>query len=202
MLQLAKLDEEQYTNECSSRQLVMDLDVPALRYLHTASIRLEPLNAVLFQSPPTITVGQRTAAKLQTKYTRQWDAASSRECDGRHPLKFRIKVNASAEDWSISPEEHAVFDALENEKIVFDIKLTPLRSGRLMLPTVEIQPATRNTQNGENVCETDCTSRSQHVKVFGRKAETFTTVEGDKTDALTTDTTMLQSKTMTRPLWD
>lgn len=91
-------------------------------------------------------VGKMLMAELRIKHTRRWAGSpesiksAARIPDASDAIDFVYDVEANPDIWLVAGQRRAHFSARENELLTFPIMLLPMRSGNLLLPTVDIRP--------------------------------------------------------------
>ena len=140
-------------------------------------------------------------AELSIKHTRRWGSPEALKSvanlpDAKAPMDFVYDIEANPDVWLVAGQRRAQFTAKEDELLTFPIMLLPLRSGNLLLPTIDIKPriTTSRTQqqptpvssqagasSGEStenslVCETDYLTRGETIMVITNVQSTTVSV--------------------------
>ncbi|OCL12691.1 hypothetical protein AOQ84DRAFT_385930 [Glonium stellatum] len=181
-------DEENATR--TSRRIVITVAIPQTHIVHTASLNILPKERYAAHSAPVAAVGQMLLAELSIKHTRRWGSLEALKSvanlsDTKAPMDFVYDVEANPDVWLVAGQRRAQFTAKEDELLTFPIMLLPLRSGNLLLPTIDIKPrimASRAQQSppasgqagvssGESsedslVCETDYLTHGETIMVI------------------------------------
>ena len=180
-------------------QLIIDLEVPQVQFLHTAC--LCPLNNNISTEtrPRLLPVGQPMFAELSIQYTRQWDFAWTLN-ELSASVKFYFNILAEPTTWLISGQTQGCFSAKSEEVFTSRVALIPLKAGFARLPSVEVtpippewgleQPSEDFTATGIGAghlepertpsCETDCISRDQGVRVIENLQNTTLGIGSDE----------------------
>jgi hypothetical protein len=113
-------------------------------------------------------------AELTIKHSRAWAQSS---VGGGKPLTFFYELDASADSWLIGGRRKATFSAREGEESKFAVLLLPQRSGKLLLPTLEVTLLDSSIEGGAKSadlghgdesqwnCEVDYLSQGESVLV-------------------------------------
>ena len=159
----------------TKHHITIPVDVPTTPILHSASLRLHPP-----ASPAQpYTVGQAVAAELALRYTRAWSADAETFAE---PSAFTYELNAPPDTWLVGGRRRARFEAREGETLRFAVLLLPQRSGRLMLPGVEVHPVPAGAPDGggeaaREGCQVDYVSQSEAVLVVPGRSRVGVRVE-------------------------
>jgi hypothetical protein len=160
-LDLAPSLEELDEDDESLSQLDITVPVPRLAILHTASLSLSQSNSsILF-------TGSLINATLTIHHTRCWEAPEAFRSviqDPNGPLSFIFELDAPPDTWLIAGQRRTRFTAKENEILTWAVLLMPLKPGRLLLPSVEIRPVGKATE--ELGCDTFYESMGETVVVI------------------------------------
>lgn len=192
-----------YVKQYPARQLIVKVDVPELQFLHTASLHLLEGNTTSTLHSPVTAVGQPLAAELRIRYTRRWSSKPPQPPDFAN---FTYEIHLDPSQWLLGGQRRVQYTAKEDETLTFGLILIPLIPGRLLLPTVEIEPVVDGnggaSPGGEEVdggeelggqtCQTDCTSRSRTVLVV--EGMRSTTVAVGRDDVLTRVVGLVESE--------
>ncbi|KAI9774872.1 MAG: hypothetical protein M1840_000088 [Geoglossum simile] len=132
------------------RKIVIPVEVPQVQVVHTADLQILNSDGSTHPQTGTATVGQLVGAELLIKHTRVWDTGkvnatlqsfSEPQISGVDtPLEFVYELHANPDQWLIGGRRRVHFTARENKLQKFPIVLLPLRSGHLLLPTIDIKP--------------------------------------------------------------
>ena len=139
----------------------ISVPLPRLHILHT--VRLATLDTISF-----ISQGALLPATVTVKHTRRWDSpsaiASITSTAADAPLDFVLEVDAPSDSWLIGGQKRTRFTSKEDEPITFHIMIMPLKSGRILLPTVDVRVIDNGAE--ELSCETDYRSLGETVVVI------------------------------------
>lgn len=134
--------------------------LPRMNVVHTASLVL-PGNSTL------VSQGALVPATISITHTRRWNSpstiASVTTASAEAPLDFILEVDGPADTWLIGGQRRTRFSASEGETKTFSIMLIPLRTGRLLMPTVDVRILGKAAEDLR--CETDYRSLAQTVVV-------------------------------------
>lgn len=139
--------------------ITIAVPLPRLHILHTVSLSLPTSSTHLFST------GSLIPATVTISHTRQWDTPFSSD-----PLEFTYDIDAPVETWLIGGQRRTKFVAKEDEVLTWTIMLMPLKSGRLLLPSMEVRLIDRTEPNW--TCETDYRSSAKTVVVIGDASTT------------------------------
>lgn len=134
--------------------ITIAVPLPRLHILHTVSLSLPTSSTHLFST------GSLIPATVTISHTRQWDTPFTSE-----PLEFTYDIDAPVDTWLIGGQRRTKFVAKEDEVLTWTIMLMPLKSGRLLLPSMEARLMDRTAANW--TCETDYRSSAKTVIVIG-----------------------------------
>lgn len=134
--------------------ITIAVPLPRLHILHTVSLSLPTSSTHLFST------GSLIPATVTISHTRQWDTPFSSD-----PLEFTYDIDAPVDTWLIGGQRRTKFVAKEDEVLTWTIMLMPLKSGRLLLPSMEARLIDRTAANW--TCETDYRSSAKTVIVIG-----------------------------------
>jgi hypothetical protein len=125
-----------------TRRIVIPVDIPQVRVVHTAELRIIAAD----DRQALVGVGQPIAAELRIKHTLDWGStkpeASAAPTDSENesePLEFAYEVHANPEVWLVGGKRRGNYQARENEVHTFPIMLLPQRHGHLLLPGLDIK---------------------------------------------------------------
>lgn len=175
----------------TSRRIVITVAIPRTQIVHTASLNVLPKERYAAHSAPVAAVGQMLLAELSIKHTRRWGSPEALKSvanllDAKAPMDFVYDIEANPDVWLVAGQRRAQFTAKEDELLTFPIMLLPLRSGNLLLPTIDIKPrittsraqqqptpvpgqaGASSEESTENslVCETDYLTRGETIMVI------------------------------------
>lgn len=167
-LRLEGLEDAGYACTSQARQLVIDFEVPTLKYLHTAAVQLGARREEDASLAPVLAVGEAVVIEIRISHTRQWDSSTDRES-----VQFVYDVVADAATWLVAGQKRTLFTASEAEESTFEAYLIPLQAGQHALPSVEVQLAGR-LEKAESavICETDCITQCECVVVMEQSQST------------------------------
>lgn len=158
------------------RCLNIIVPLPRLHILHTTT-----LIPHIPSTTPAIPIGTPIPTTLRIKHTRRWDSpgALAAAIDGPADakLQFAFELDAQQDAWIVGGQRRTRFEAREDEVMEWMMYLVPLRTGRLLLPGVEVLAVGKA---GERLtCETDCVSEATVVWVVeGLGSTTVALLEG------------------------
>jgi hypothetical protein len=136
------------------QKITIAVPLPRLHILHTISLSLPTSSTHLFST------GSLIPATVTISHTRQWDTPFSSA-----PLEFTYDIDAPVDTWLIGGQRRTKFTAKENEVLTWTIMLMPLKSGRLLLPSMEARLVDKTAADWS--CETDYRSSAKTVVVIG-----------------------------------
>lgn len=160
-LDLAPPLEESDEDSKSMRRLDITVPVPRLAILHTANLSFPQ------SSSGILSTGSLINATLIIRHTRRWEAPEifrSVMQSSDEPLDFIFELDAPPDSWLIAGQRRTRFTAKEDEILTWTVLLMPLKSGRLFLPSVEIRPVGKLTE--ELSCDTFYESMGETVIVI------------------------------------
>lgn len=104
--------------------------------------------------------------ELTIHHTQYWDGSRKHNNDGP-AFKFCYEMHANT-DWLIGGQRKGHYSASEGDDVSFSLLLWPQRTGRLLLPSIDIRPT--NDGAGEQAspalsCETDYRDQSRTILV-------------------------------------
>jgi len=134
--------------------ITIAVPLPRLHILHTISLSLPTATTPLFST------GSLIPATVTISHTRQWDTPFSSS-----PLEFTYDIDAPADTWLIGGQRRTKFTAKEDEVLTWTIMLMPLKSGRLLLPSMEARLVDKTAADWG--CETDYRSSANTIIVIG-----------------------------------
>jgi len=144
----APTDSETDDDACPNarRRLVIDLDMPQLRYLISASLMLAETTTAqphrrATKSEAVATIGEPSDANLNIRYTRRWGSSQQDDDRDEQAVEFAYAISAPSDTWLISGVRRGRFAARPNEDVNVPLVLVPLVTGRILLPRVEVRLA-------------------------------------------------------------
>ncbi|TLD31774.1 TMEM1 family protein-like protein [Venturia nashicola] len=158
--------------------ITIAVPLPRLHILHAVSLSLPTSSTHLFST------GSLIPATVTISHTRQWDTPFSSE-----PLKFTYDIDAPVDTWLIGGQRRTKFVAKEDEVLTWTIMLMPLKSGRLLLPSMEVRLVDKTAANW--TCETDYRSSAKTVVVI---ADVGTTTVGLSDGSGSSDAILMSSE--------
>jgi hypothetical protein len=144
-----------------SHRITMNVPLPRLHILQTASLSFSGSNSTVFST------GSLIPAEVTIRHTRRWDtpgAIKSVSTASDAPLDFVFDIEAPSDTWLIGGQRRTKFSAHEEEVKSWTVMLIPQRAGRLLLPTVDIRVIGKGT--GDISCETDLRSLGDTAMVI------------------------------------
>jgi trafficking protein particle complex subunit 10 len=161
--------------ELPPRRVLITVPLPRLQILQIATL-------VPSLGPSSIaTVGVPITATLTLRHTRRWDSPASLKTtvsrSSPTALEFMYEIDAPPDTWLIGGQRRARFTAAEDEAKSWVIVLIPLRTGRLLLPSVDVKALNDGGSGGggyedDVACETDYVGFSTAVLVVGNVGRT------------------------------
>ena len=136
----------------------IDVPLPRLQILHTARL--------LTSGRGFIAQGSVLTAQVSVRHTRRWETLSASvlaSMSGHSKLRFVLEVDAPPDVWLLGGDRRTSFLAAEDEQQTFELILVPLKTGRLLLPEVNVR--WEDAGEGEVRCETDFQSAAETVQV-------------------------------------
>ncbi|KAE9984706.1 hypothetical protein EG327_004917 [Venturia inaequalis] len=134
--------------------ITIAVPLPRLHILHNVSLSLPTSSTHMFST------GSLIPATVTISHTRQWDTPFSSD-----PLEFTYDIDAPVDTWLIGGQRRTKFVAKEDEVLTWTIMLMPLKSGRLLLPSMDVRLIDRTAANW--TCETDYRGLAKTVIVIG-----------------------------------
>ncbi|KAI9803488.1 MAG: hypothetical protein M1825_001831 [Sarcosagium campestre] len=151
------------------QQIVIPVEIPQIQVHHTVNLRIVDAEGAPVSSGSLVIVGQMLLAEVLIRSTRIWDTTMEQRQDALGPdgppsengeggLEFAYEVHASADVWMIGGRKRARFlskvgpathllmsngladKSQGGETQRFPIMLVPLRTGRVLVPVVDIKP--------------------------------------------------------------
>jgi hypothetical protein len=113
-------------------------------------------------------VGTPLTATLRIQHTRRWDSHGSLKTTASHlstSLEFMYEIDTAPDTWLIGGQRRARFTADENEVKTWSIMLIPLRTGKLLLPSVDVRAFGKEAE--DITCETEFKGLGETVQVIG-----------------------------------
>jgi hypothetical protein len=166
----------------TSRTIVITVAIPQTHVVHTASLQILHYERDTAHSANIAAMGKMLMAELRIKHTRRWAGSSeslksaARISDANDPIDFVYDIEANPDVWLVAGQRKSHFSAREDELHTFPIMLLPMRSGNLLLPTVDIRPkatpspiqqdATPQAAEEILTCETDYLTHGEAVMVI------------------------------------
>ncbi|KAF2205415.1 hypothetical protein GQ43DRAFT_477384 [Delitschia confertaspora ATCC 74209] len=159
------------------RRIIITVTIPPTHILHTASLSLVSPDQPSVHSSAIAVVGKPLMASLRIKHTRRWAIPSSLVSAARlsspdDPIEFVYIIEANPEIWLIAGQRRGHFTAKEDQEHTFPMVLLPLKSGSLLLPTVDIRARVKGAAEGDKKggveqlnCETDYLGYAECVMV-------------------------------------
>ena len=188
------IDEESIS---SSRSIVIPVDVPPVRVVHTADLILSN-----FSSVPSGTAvaasNEPISTFLNIKWTRIWDTEISLEKSTTEDLEFVYEISGSTDTWLIGGKRKGHFRVSKHQTelkrpISFPVVLIPLREGFLPFPDIEIKsaPTPRLLRSGASspevtlnvaplavvTCETDYKNAGETIRVISNAQKTTVSLD-------------------------
>jgi hypothetical protein len=163
----------------ATRRIVITVPLPRLHVLQTANLLL------CTESSAVAVVGRPLFASLRLHHTRRWDSPGSLEVKlaaSNSPLEFMYNVDAPADMWLVGGRKRGRFSAQENEEKDWEIFLVPLKTGKLLLPSVDVRVA--NQDQEEINCETDYLQHSTAIQVVSDISRTTVGLGVDGQEAI------------------
>jgi hypothetical protein len=141
--------------------LKISVPLPRLHILHTAHLSLPTATSFVSQ-------GSAIAATITVTYTRRWESpsavASMTTSSADDTLEFFLEVDTPLDTWLIGGRRRTRFSASEDEEKTFELMLVPLKTGRILLPEVNVRLTGKAAE--ELRCETDYRSLGKAVMVI------------------------------------
>lgn len=152
-----------------TRSIVITVPLPRLHTLQMVEIKLSNGHAPL-------TVGEPVTASLTIQHTRHWESpsASASVAQKTQTAEFMYSVEAPLDTWAIGGQRRGRFAAEADERKEWQLILVPLKTGKLLLPSVEVRPS--GTE--ELTCETDFKGAGKTVLVLGNLKRTTVLMSG------------------------
>jgi trafficking protein particle complex subunit 10 len=157
----------------TTRQLIISVPLPRLHVHHCVSLDLKnDLNA--------IPVGHPLTATLKISHTRRWEspaAFASFTTESSH-LEFMYDIDAPQDTWVIGGPRRGQFVADEDEVKEWTLILLPLKTGKLLLPLVDVRPS--GSASEELTSETEFRGLGKTVLVVGNLKRTNVAMTGSE----------------------
>lgn len=168
------------TKNLPPRRILITVPLPRLQILQVATLTPS-------LGPSSIaTVGLPITATLCLRHTRRWDSPASPAAlkttvsppSPAPALEFMYEIDAPPNTWLIGGQRRARFTAAEDEAKSWVVVLIPLRTGRLLLPSVDVRvlgSSSGGTGSGDEddvTCETDYAGLATAVLVVGNVGRT------------------------------
>jgi hypothetical protein len=156
-----------------TRRILITVPIPRLQILQ--SVSLTPL----LGTSGFTAVGQSLMATLRIQHTRRWDSPGSLETavssSSSTSLDFIYEIDAHPDTWLIGGQRRLRFTADEDEVKTWTVVLIPLRTGRILLPSVDVRVFGKESE--DLTCETEFKGIGSTVLVVGNVKETTMTMK-------------------------
>jgi hypothetical protein len=152
-----------------TRSIVITVPLPRLHMLQMVNLTF-PIGHV------PLTVGEPLTASLTIQHTRRWESLSAfgNNTQKAQTAEFMYSVEAPLDSWAIGGQRRGKFVAESDEIKEWNLILVPLKTGKLLLPSVEVRPS--GTE--EFTCETDFKGAGRTVLVLGNLKRTTVSMTG------------------------
>jgi hypothetical protein len=161
------------------RAIIISVPLPRVHILCSAKLIIQSPH------PDPVPVGYALATTLLLKHTRHWDHI--REGSDTDDLEFMYDVDAPVDTWLIGGQRRGRFFAKEGEPKQCDIVLIPLKTGKLLLPNVDVRPAGKEPD--EISCETEFNSMGKSILVVGDLKRTTIAMSSNQAVIVSADRT-------------
>lgn len=127
-------------DDSTLRRLHIDFGVPAVDFLHTASLNIRDTDNLktLASGEPLVTTGAALPCNLTFRFTTRW--ASQPPSSTAISESFVCELTADPSQWLISGPMRFTFTSKPEQVTSINITLIPLQAGYAPLPSIEISP--------------------------------------------------------------
>lgn len=163
----ANQDKSNWDTMLPRRTIVISVPLPHLDILQIASLKIPKLHN------QCAAVGVGITAKLTLRHTRRWSIKSNIISP-----EFMYDIDAPTETWLIGGQRRGRFSAEEGEVKTWDVILIPLKTGKLLLPFIDVRVVGKDADHIS--CETEFGGFGQTLTVIGNLKSTTVTMDGNE----------------------
>jgi trafficking protein particle complex subunit 10 len=158
-----------------SRHIIITVPLPRLHAQHCVSFRLNLQN----ENDP-VPVGSPITATMEIIHTRSWESPSAFEelTAESSNLEFMYDVDAPLDAWAIGGARRGRYFAKADEVKSWTLVLIPLKTGKLLLPGVDVRPCGKDSE--ALTSETDFKEVGRTILVIGNLKTTTIAMTGSK----------------------
>jgi len=169
-------EERSASDGVSPRKIVISVPLPHLDILQIATLTI-PKSDLLYAA-----VGTPLCAKLALHHTKIWGIRGERS---QKNIEFMYDIDAPADTWLIGGQRRGRFTAEEHESKTWEVILIPLRTGKLLLPFVDVRVVGKDADY--ITCETEFKGFGKTVTVVGHLSRTTVSMTGNEAKLLSAE---------------
>jgi hypothetical protein len=155
------------------RKIVISVPLPHLDILQIATLTIPKIE---FQYAA---VGTAICAKLTLKHTKRWSATAMKNSDNpQKVVEFMYDIDAPSDIWLIGGQRRGRFTAEENILKSWEVTLIPLKTGKLLLPFVDVRVVGKDAD--DVTCETEFKGFGKSITVVGNLKRTTVAMAGNE----------------------
>jgi hypothetical protein len=153
--------------------IIITVPLPRLHAQHCANLSL-----ALQNKNEAIPVGSPITATLEIVHSRCWDSPSAFEdlTKESSSLEFMYDVDAPLDTWAIGGPRRGRYLAKADEVKSWTLVLIPLKTGKLLIPGVEVRPTGKDSEG--LISETEFKGVGKTVLVIGNLKTTTVAMTG------------------------